>query len=76
MVTENGEVEYKANITQIDKENPFLAKVSAIFLVNPKNISAIDTKERIIIFDNGQMVTYSRSYKAVVKKLVDKFEIY
>ncbi len=74
MVTENGEVEYKANITQIDKENPFLAKVSQSSLVNPKNISAIDTKERIIIFDNGQMVTYSRSYKAVVKKLVDKFE--
>ena len=74
MVTENGEVEYKGNISQIDKKNSFLVKVSQSYLVNPRNINAIDMKEHIIIFDNDKMVTYSRAYKDVVKTLVNKFK--
>ena len=74
LVTEHGEVEYKGNISQIDQENPFLVKVSQSALVNPKNIGAIDTKERTIIFNDDQIVSYSRAYKAVVKTLVAKFK--
>ena len=74
LVTEHGEVEYKGNISQIDQENPFLVKVSQSALVNPKNIGAIDTKERTIIFNDDQIVSYSRAYTAVVKTLVAKFK--
>lgn len=74
LVTENGEVEYKGNISQIDQENSFLVKVSQSALVNPKNINAIDTKERTIIFEDNQIVSYSRAYKNVVKTLVAKFK--
>lgn len=74
MVTENGEVEYKGNISQIDKSAPFLVKVSQSYLVNPSNIIAIDSKEHAIIFDEDKMVTYSRAYKNVVKKFIAEFK--
>ena len=74
MVTENGEVEYKGNISQINKSAPFLVKVSQSYLVNPSNIIAIDSKEHAIIFDEDKMVTYSRAYKNVVKKFIAEFK--
>ena len=74
MVTENGEVEYKGNISQIDKTTPFLVKVSQSYLVNPRNIQAIDSKDHTIIFDEDKVVTYSRAYKKVVKKFITKFK--
>lgn len=74
MVTEHGEVEYKGNISQIDKENSFLVKVSQSYLINPRNIKAIDSKEHEILFDEDKMVTYSRAYKDVVKTLVNRFK--
>ena len=74
MVTENGEVEYKGNISEIDKKTPFLVKVSQSYLVNPRNIRAIDFKEHAIIFNDDQIVTYSRAYKNVVKKFINEFK--
>ena len=74
MITKNGEVEFKGNISQIDDEAPFLVKVSQSCLVNPKNIRAIDKSRQIIMFDDEHAVTYSRSGRAVVKKLMNEFE--
>lgn len=74
MITKNGEVEFKGNISQIDDEAPFLVKVSQSYLVNPENIRAIDQSRQIIMFDDEHAVTYSRSGRSVVKKLMNEFE--
>lgn len=74
MVTENGEVNFKGNISQMDQEAPFLKKVSQSYLVNPKNIKAIDPSKHLIFFDKNQVVTFSRAFKKTVEKFVEEFD--
>lgn len=74
MVTEHGEAEFKGNISAMEKETPFLVKVSQSYLINPHNIKEIDQQNKEIIFDNDDIVTYSRSYKNKVNELIEQFE--
>ena len=74
MVTDHGDVEFKGNISQVAKDADFLVKVSQSTLVNPNNIRAIDTHNKLIIFDENNAITYSRSYRKVIKQLMTKFE--
>ena len=74
MVTDHGDVEFKGNISQVAKDADFLVKVSQSTLINPNNIQAIDTHNKLIIFDENNAITYSRSYRKVIKQLMTKFE--
>lgn len=74
MVTEHGEVEFRGNISQLEKDAPFLTKVSQSYLVNPVNIREIDTRSKIITFNNNMTLNYSRAYKKVVNGLIERFE--
>lgn len=74
MVTDHGNVEFKGNISQVAKDADFLVKVSQSTLINPNNIQAIDTHNKLIIFDENNAITYSRSYRKVIKQLMTKFE--
>lgn len=74
MVTDHGDVEFKGNISQVAKDADFLVKVSQSTLINPNNIQAIDTRNKLIIFDENNAITYSRSYRKVIKQLMTKFE--
>lgn len=70
MVTEHGDVEFKGNVSKVEKEAPFLVKVSQSTLVNPVNIKAIDPKTQVIAFDKNSKVSYSRSYRKVIEQLM------
>lgn len=74
MVTDHGDVEFKGNISQVAKDADFLVKVSQSTLINPNNIQAIDTHNKLIIFDENNAITYSRSYRKVIKQLMTRFE--
>lgn len=74
MVTDHGDVEFKGNISQVAKDADFLVKVSQSTLINPNNIQAIDTHNKLIIFDENKAITYSRPYRKVIKQLMTKFE--
>ena len=74
MVTDHGDVEFKGNISQVAKDADFLVKVSQSTLINPNNIQAIDTHNKLIIFDENNAITYSRSYRKVIKQLMTEFE--
>ena len=74
MVTDHGDVEFKGNISQVAKDAYFLVKVSQSTLINPNNIQAIDTHNKLIIFDENKAITYSRPYRKVIKQLMTKFE--
>ena len=74
MVTDHGDVEFKGNISQVAKDADFLVKVSQSTLINPNNIQAIDTHNKLIIFDENKAITYSRSYRKVIKQLMTKVD--
>lgn len=74
MVTESGESEFKGNISKLSKNSEFLVKVSQSYLVNPKNIDAINLSERTITFPNGETITFSRIKKNVVKSFLTTYE--
>lgn len=70
MITENGETEFKGNISQLEKQAPFLVKVSQSYLVNPDNIKAVDTRHQEIFLKNDIVINYSRAYRKVVKEKI------
>jgi two-component system response regulator AgrA len=74
MVTEHGDVEFKGNVSQVAKNADFLTKVSQSALVNPNNVKAIDTHNKLIIFDKDNIISYSRAYKKNIKQLMAEFE--
>lgn len=74
MVTQNRDSEFKGNISQLDKENPFLIKVSQSYLVNPENIDEINPAERLIIFPNKDEIKYSRDKKKVINNILNKYQ--
>ncbi|RVU70347.1 MULTISPECIES: LytTR family DNA-binding domain-containing protein [Lactobacillus] len=73
MITENGESEFKGNISQLDDDNPFLIKVSQSCVVNPENIDAVNISKRTITFPNGDQIVFSRNKKQIVKNLLNKY---
>lgn len=74
MTTLNGNSEFKGNISELEAKNTFLIKVSQSYLINPENIDAINTQDRLIIFPNQDTVKYARSKKKVIDNILNKYQ--
>lgn len=72
LVKSDGEADFVGNIHEIEKNNPFLAKISRSCLVNPKNIQTIDLHKKVVIFPNGNVIPYARSQAEKMKSLIQK----
>ncbi|QNQ84382.1 response regulator transcription factor [Lactobacillus sp. PV037] len=69
LITKEGSSYFRESIKNITKQYPTLIKVSQSYLINYKNISDINLKDRIIIFTNNDSIPYSLRYQKVIKKL-------
>lgn len=70
LVAENGQAEFKGNISQIDSENDWLVKVSQSCVINPENIKSVDKDSREIMFPNDNVAYYSKAFKKIVSELL------
>lgn len=70
LITENECYEFYGKIKAIEKEYPTLFKASRAFLINPKNISRIDYKNRVIWFGENESVPFSIGKGKALKEIL------
>lgn len=73
LFTSDGQYEFYGNLSEIEKNYPFLTRVSRSCLVNLKNAQKIDYKKRLIYFDIELVRSFSIGKGKSIKQYLEKY---